>query len=815
MDLYEPNNNIKSFIDAAIHSADAYCKYLNQNDLGKNDIPVTRIQKEQHTFLLTLGSAPKFPDSLQIRMYNKVFTNEEIRVLEYNEKTKQLRIRPIEELYESLSTAHPSDISAVSDLTFLIDRLKAWYRFFGKNIKYPSVMPSMSAPELTGSAIEPSEEQLNAIKGIFSNPFTYVWGAPGTGKTRFVLSHCVSAYYQRQKHIIITAPTNNALEQTLYGVLSVFETLGISPDRIIRLGVPSDAFNAKYPDLCEDKNFAKAVSDIDDQLNLISKQIADAESSMKRLSEYDLFKKESKGFIDCINELPPLVDRLVAARNEHQRIIGVLSRCVQQIDQYKLKKNSIENAISSTDSQINSLHEKINKNSSWIRKKLFGSRYNEYINELDKRLTSRNTFENELCNIKNLILEKEKLKSSLETDRLSCFAQISDIEASIKSLIGSSTHFSSLRSNIHSYDNNQLYDYVQNKISNLKSIMDEREVEFSEMSGIDETSLRKVIHSLHEKKNDMIEQKNKLLRSEQSTNYKNYLVVACTTDLLLHRIRSTEFFIPDHIFLDEAGYCSLIKAVPLLSFDCPVTFLGDHMQLPPICEMSDSIMEKQVAYHYVSYWSQSALHAEDIFTLDPAEITKQYFTHAHPFFAVLLRFNLTQTYRFGEELANVLDNHVYQNGFKGNPAHSTDIFYIHASKQEPASLRLSTSEAIQICSYIKHHPDENIAILAPYKKQVKTIRERLLLHHINPADIVFTVHGSQGREWDTVILSVTDTTNMFFTNSRLQASNGLCLLNTAVSRARKKLVLVCDTDYWKTQEQQFIYSLLSVAKEFQ
>ena len=67
---------------------------------------------------------------------------------------------------------------------------------------------------------------------------------------------------------------------------------------------------------------------------------------------------------------------------------------------------------------------------------------------------------------------------------------------------------------------------------------------------------------------------------------------------------------------------------------------------------------------------------------------------------------------------------------------------------------------------------------------------------------VMTIHSSQGREWDTVIISVcdNDTTNrdvkLRFTSS-LEPYSGLNVINTAVSRAKKNLIIVCDYEFWK------------------
>ena len=82
-------------------------------------------------------------------------------------------------------------------------------------------------------------------------------------------------------------------------------------------------------------------------------------------------------------------------------------------------------------------------------------------------------------------------------------------------------------------------------------------------------------------------------------------------------------------------------------------------------------------------------------------------------------------------------------------------------------------------------------------------------------DSLATVHGSQGREWKTVILSVVDTSDKFFTDTRNPRSNGLNLINTAVSRAREELIIVCDYHYWIRQKGQLICKLLENARPIQ
>ena len=54
--------------------------------------------------------------------------------------------------------------------------------------------------------------------------------------------------------------------------------------------------------------------------------------------------------------------------------------------------------------------------------------------------------------------------------------------------------------------------------------------------------------------------------------------------------------------------------------------------------------------------------------------------------------------------------------------------------------------------------------------------------------------------------------NKFFTDTLIPQTKGLQLINTAVSRAKKQLIIVCDAKYWQTQEGQLIKDLVDISE---
>ena len=91
-------------------------------------------------------------------------------------------------------------------------------------IDYPKFKPELGigAYEFPKN-LTPSKEQDLAMKTILESKLTYVWGAPGTDKTQFVLATAIMAYLRKGKRVAVFAPTNNSLEQVLRGLLKIIE----------------------------------------------------------------------------------------------------------------------------------------------------------------------------------------------------------------------------------------------------------------------------------------------------------------------------------------------------------------------------------------------------------------------------------------------------------------------------------------------------------------------------------------------------------------------------------------------------------------
>lgn len=292
-----------------------------------------------------------------------------------------------------------------------------------------------------------------------------------------------------------------------------------------------------------------------------------------------------------------------------------------------------------------------------------------------------------------------------------------------------------------------------------------------------------------------------------SSNFKNRLedalVVGMTVDGFIRKYKELGVRF-EHIFLDECAFTPLIKACAICVDNTPITLLGDHKQLSPICEMPSAEIAKGENF-YANLWNLSALNLEEFLgTQSESQIfSKTQYQEVN--FDEIYVIKLTKTHRYGDNLAKILDEHIYKNGLCGIETH-TELFYIDSKFKPDDEKHTSLAEAKNAFELSRLFRSENYAILTPFVRQKK-----LMIEIGIPRDKVWTIHGSQGQEFDIVIFSPVSL-HFHLTNSH--NVKALYALNVAISRIKKQLILVCDYNFWHRLDGQFLKSILDVCKPF-
>ena len=802
----------RDFVNAAIIGTQKYYDFLNNKGGGLNSVAVikkTRVD-EGRDFRLVLEKNIKNPEAVQIKIDEKILDSDDLKPIEYSQELKQLIVRAGKGYQEQFEKVLPNRIKIVFDLKFLVSRVNTWYRQYGFMLQLPNQKPRVRYPDCAKLKNVPSANQSEAIHSILSYPLTYVWGAPGTGKTQLVLARSILAYIQGKKKVLVLAPTNNAIEQTLHGLLPVIQNAGYElKGLVLRLGLPTSQFASKYPMVCEDATFARLMAELSDSVAVTKVRIQDAKEIIKNFEQYAVLDAERKTIESCSAQYSEIQEKILAFGKEIIRLKNIEKDYTVSIQSEEKKINNLQQYIQKNEQKADSLLTGASKYQKGIRHTLWPTRWAEayaeaqsLLEEIEKRNQEILAANEHIGQLRPLLaqnyreLEEANLAFQREQDRLAdVLRPYNEIQKSSSYLTATNAEATLKR--------------VSSLLSNEQKKYADIEEKFEMIRGRNKEDVQDDIARYEKRLAAYEAQMSAIQAGGSNSTVDSCQVIAATIDTFINRIHPDDGYNFDHIFLDEAGYCSVVKAATTTAYGCPVTLLGDHMQLPPICEMDSGDILK-AENNEITYWSQSALYLEEAFVHSPADFYRQYRENTPPSFFYLNRNMLLYSYRFGPQLAEALSADVYEDEFYGNEKSKTEITYINVNTPHERKSRINEGEGEKICEYVLAHRNENIGIITPYNKQVLLIIQQLKEAGIKDVEVV-TVHGSQGKEWDTVIFSVVDTDDRWYTDSALRKSKGLNLINTAVSRTKKRLIIVCNCDYWKRQRNQFITDLLTVA----
>ena len=707
----------------------------------------------------------------------------------------------------------------VIDFKWLIERCLTWLKKNGSHISNPFLSQSHLSiqvrPESSKAIL--SEEQIQAVKSLLANPVGYVWGPPGTGKTRHVLAETVAHLIRAGKRVLVTAPTNLAVDNALDAILRLACVPNI---QILRTGIPSPEFSHDWPECCEERALRGKLSGLEASELLLVKLIG----SRQRIGE--------------LNRLIP----------EHEKIAASLSKTAQELNEACQRMNegigNAEAALSAANEDCHKTEKEIqNRKAAHLSLKIDELRKGVAALEIDQMnlVVERQFIEKQIANLGWMTRIFTKKRVDLTRRKHVVDGRISEVERTLTSqrlraveleAVGArlDSEIEALGTRLRAFiANKQESTLIRNRLSSENQllidkqshanaeadlaceILDQFQKEHVELMALGELPDDSAIAYLSR---ELVQIRNKMAKITQDLSQKLVLGMTLEGFIGLSMGQALHF---DHIVVDEAGYAPLAKVLPLLIQDCPISLLGDHRQLPPIYEGKNDVLSE-------SYWGVSALYLEEAFQAGVGDDPQKMVIAAKrdPKFQQLCRSKLTKSYRFGPELADLLDRHFYQIGLQSHSTIGTNIRLRNCRQSNAFAISdqdkwQNTAEAEAVSKATKnwvewHIPDKGgLAILTPYKNQVRLIRESLKRLRKSGETRewgirewedfgrveVLTVHRSQGREWNTVFFSATDTAMNGPFLADTAEPKGRQVVNTAISRSKKYLRFFFDCQFWQ------------------
>lgn len=700
----------------------------------------------------------------------RYFESDEIKVIVYDQEQRFVIVKTSRDVAELINDTidRPSAWTLVFDLKFLIKRVIEWYESNGDDLV---LLEGRSCSKLKFDSTlifpdsRPSVEQTAAINLLFTEPLSYIWGAPGTGKTRFVLSYALLTYIKNNAKALILAPTNLALEQIFRGIVGVTDRAKINKRQLLRLGSPTKNFATEYGEICENKGLEIKLKELDRQIEIL----------------------ESIRAIDQLDQ-PALEAMLVESTWLDKR---------QKLMRYTDKKiSTLKAEIYADTKKSNALHNAVSAHGAALAQSKSESGSTKH-----KAL---------LVSHRKLIVRKKQILEQLTIKQRYCNGIEQDLKALRKIVDAKEKKLKALAIKA-GYTESDL------SLAKIAKIKKDSSIERARLFSIAQEYQQFAEHELESKFTQYTSDAVTLKTFSTEVRLISANVIGMTLDSFIARYKDKPIDV-DHVFIDEAGYASLVKILPAFITRGPITLLGDHKQLPPVCELNRDDIIKNPNNHNAFVWDLSAIHCESIWRAKSAKTAvNHYRDNAAPVFKNLKQSALTTSYRFGKKLASVLHDYVYmEEGFNSGLGRDTQLSIFNVQNRQGCSdgrigRRANMDEALCVLKIIEKGllNTDDFAVLTPYRDQVSLLAK--LRPELIDNDQLLTVHKSQGREWHTVVYCVCDIGNglrPWFTDSANALSGGLANVNTAVSRAKTHLVIVCDSSAWEHQQNQLIRGLI-------
>ena len=301
--------NATEIRDLCLNACKVYHNYLEKTGKGLNEVEVWGVEViDIYQRIVSIRLSKKIFDAeaLFFRFANdpKQYDGGQIEVLEYDTDRNILYVQPKSaELFAKLNGIKNADLVVIADMKFLVQRVLNWFEQKGHDLQLPDKSSPLDRPSVSFAnnlGLQPAPDQLQAIRTVITKPFSYIWGAPGTGKTQMVLANVVIQYARQGKRCAILAPTNTALEQVMKGVLRISDAAGIPRNKFLRLGHTTKAFAELYPEVCESHGIASQRLQIEKQMRVL-----------KNAMNKDTAKKED----DTTTQLDEAAEKLKQVRN--------------------------------------------------------------------------------------------------------------------------------------------------------------------------------------------------------------------------------------------------------------------------------------------------------------------------------------------------------------------------------------------------------------------------------------------------------------------------------------------------------------------
>lgn len=264
----------------------------------------------------------------------------------------------------------------------------------------------------------------------------------------------------------------------------------------------------------------------------------------------------------------------------------------------------------------------------------------------------------------------------------------------------------------------------------------------------------------------------------------------------------------DTLIIDEAGKANLAETNVPMQLASKYILVGDENQLPPY-------MDSEEIKDFKESDEAKGLDGDNMENALGKSLFEYFLKHTNfpPESKVLLNFQYRMNPAIGDKISSLFYHGELRNG-SGTEKQNCDISGLNEAviffdtgntndrrRYDPYEKNMGNGSIYNPCEIgilikdilpklegmLQLDNDLTVGIIAPYKEQVQQIKKALGKIRSVLKDSVYTVDNVQGQEYDVVVLSFV---RAFSENRKVGFLDDLRRLNVALSRAKKKLIMI-------------------------
>lgn len=619
------------------------------------------------------------------------------------------------------------------------DNLSSQARFDNSNRLFQDVNSRIDEggfnPSYSISGQPPNPSQHKAIESSINDFISIIWGPPGTGKTA-TIAYAIESHLNLGRKVLLLSHSNNAVDQALTKVAVQMKSNYYSLGQLVRYGTPKADMISKIEANCP--------------LVLMDK-IAEFKSKELIKEKEDLSKR-----LESIKLSKQTFDKIVSLNSEFRKMNSMLENQRKEIKKEEAKIISTNDEISQIQNKINELKEKLDraKNSGFLKRTLLGLDPVKIEISLKAQNYSFSITANQLKNIQEQL---KQLTSTLKPIQLERSSKESELA---KQLSKAGKSFAEVQQELNEFENK--VKQIQKRLEEINKAVEEIKIQILKDSKLVATTL--------------------------------------TKSYISKEIENIEF---DILIVDEVS----MAPMPMLYWAASkvkkgITIVGDFKQLPPICVSDDNLAKK--------WLGRSIFDELKISEISKAEKRVQL---------------LNRQYRMHPDISEIVNKSIYDSRLENDDivkkkimtddiSGASALCLIDTSLHNPWCSQFETGGRFNLISALicvslaekiskSFTKDESIGIITPYRNQARLIlkiaEDKGIL---NDAKIrINTVHSFQGGEETAIIFDSVEgegSKKWSMINEFNNTESAKLLLNVALTRAKMKLYIVANCNYFKS-----------------